>query len=803
MNWTGGKLQRHSKKGNNATLEKQRQHFAKARTDLQNGPSTSRPRIFGDEDGDIQNPEPVRRRKPAHSQSRLEAFHDFVPVVDRLSSMTPKLNHGHSSSVHQPQRLVEINHSAARAESASSIRSATKRKDASIEQHNTNKEAKTAPAKGIPTDSMLERQRKLLLSKSNWVGVQGISAPHFDFVSDRGKDNFGKRRKVSTPMHFDHERQRVYVSSVREYPARRDGSLYRGNAPSESIHILMGGDAATSRMAASQRSQDNDERADLSFQAGSDRSILRDDETTDPAQHSEFSNLKQARPAKMRRQIDKQSSQFPSHTRDDFMEATDEDYEKAERLLSTTERDQQDDFDPARVTVDETIVDDHVTSSEFLQLEETASDDEDVLEEARYHLMHNGGKQTHEEADESDEDADASGHGTVSVKDVAESTGQLLDQVGATFRDNALASQKTIGTRSTVAAAVKRPHLSVFQQDTDDNDSSGTLPAISRRTTRSKTQQEPLETTSPHTFPAIFKTTSPIITGYHDDNESVGTLPAILKTKDICQPLSSAGDPIAQNARAVAKPTHAPTPSALAKLDAANNAHKPESPQQATKAVSKPRKYSIDPDAAWKAFVFGKLPINEEESAPLPEALRKLGSSSMNAQPGTPHRQVRSSSLLTSERDADAKTTAATVAPSSSITFQSDHRSSADMMKTQGSDFDRPSSIAEASVMPDVLKTDKLVICQSSSPDPLIAGHAYEPAKLVQLAKSRYRSEGARNSKIIFNRSKPFGGLRHMSPLVDTEEDLVRIGHRGGMRARDVLKGAASEDEAAESIEDE
>jgi hypothetical protein len=37
MNWTGGRLQRHSKANANATLKAQKQHFAKARLQQQNG----------------------------------------------------------------------------------------------------------------------------------------------------------------------------------------------------------------------------------------------------------------------------------------------------------------------------------------------------------------------------------------------------------------------------------------------------------------------------------------------------------------------------------------------------------------------------------------------------------------------------------------------------------------------------------------------------------------------------------------------------------------------------------------------
>lgn len=43
MNWTGGRLQRHSKANTNATLKAQKQHFAKARLQQHNGQSMPSP----------------------------------------------------------------------------------------------------------------------------------------------------------------------------------------------------------------------------------------------------------------------------------------------------------------------------------------------------------------------------------------------------------------------------------------------------------------------------------------------------------------------------------------------------------------------------------------------------------------------------------------------------------------------------------------------------------------------------------------------------------------------------------------
>lgn len=56
MNWTGGRLQRHSRNAAKGSLGRQKAHFAKARTQLQNGPGENthpfRPDYL-DKDGDL------------------------------------------------------------------------------------------------------------------------------------------------------------------------------------------------------------------------------------------------------------------------------------------------------------------------------------------------------------------------------------------------------------------------------------------------------------------------------------------------------------------------------------------------------------------------------------------------------------------------------------------------------------------------------------------------------------------------------------------------------------------------------
>lgn len=99
MNWTGGKLQRHSKNVGNGVANRQKQHFAKVRTQLQNGttslacPGTIpfRPSFIQDDHVNLGGNLPQfgvgSSRHARHSKRRIEGINQEPPRRDEMRAL--------------------------------------------------------------------------------------------------------------------------------------------------------------------------------------------------------------------------------------------------------------------------------------------------------------------------------------------------------------------------------------------------------------------------------------------------------------------------------------------------------------------------------------------------------------------------------------------------------------------------------------------------------------------------------------------------------------------------------------------
>lgn len=91
MNWTGGRLQRHSKNTRSTLADRQKQHFARALT-------SSKPHRWSDREfipsflqhGSPDTPPTAQTTTSPERQTRLEDYQSMAPVVGRLDSMAPK-----------------------------------------------------------------------------------------------------------------------------------------------------------------------------------------------------------------------------------------------------------------------------------------------------------------------------------------------------------------------------------------------------------------------------------------------------------------------------------------------------------------------------------------------------------------------------------------------------------------------------------------------------------------------------------------------------------------------------------------
>lgn len=706
-------------------IEKQKQHFANMRAKQQTlGGTPVRPKIFGE--GTEEAQDNVRSLQHASNsavqcqrQSRLEAFDDFAPVVGRLSSMTPRRagqNHiGSDYRIQQLQRQEDVN--------KHTQKLSAKRKRSPQISSMTHRSS--AQAVMVYDENELDRQRKQLLTRKDWVGLQAPDPLQLDFVSNREKENFRKRRGVQPlPAPDPQYVKRAYVSSIKEYPGRQINAV-----PSESIQIKIGDDALTSRMSQTQHQGSASKRASSPLHSSS--SMLFDDhaqvvtETLEP-----INQMPKHTPQVVKSDSTLARLNPNTPTRDDIVEATDEEYGNSSKY-------------------------EWPTSSGYGRVIQKVHD-------------YKGHTDTHEQADPVDS--------------------LPLDEQGYTLSESETLHESNEDPQIA-------PNAGFGCEETHNTDSQNVSHAVGRR---KDNVGEHLTQRSPN----LFRHSAPRPPKHFSQ-------PQLLSKT---QSLNTVSETVSKQ-----HPTVASVPPTPASLAALNLLSQTKAPQPSVKPIEQTAQ--DDADAAWKAFVFGipKSPsMNNEATASNLTKAAKPPTASMEVRPPTPVRKQRSSSILTSihseSSHADAKTTVATVARSSSSAFQSDERAREDCIVshspannlspaktiTSDSDFDRVSSVANASTIPAVLRTD-LPVFRRSSPDPLSVDHDVSADGATQHKPAR-KQQGFKKPKIIFNRPRPFRGAA--SDTREERHEVVYIGHRGNQRARELLKEAENEVDETEDIED-
>jgi hypothetical protein len=268
MNWTGGSLQRHSRNANNSLVSRQKQHFAKVRTALQNGgksPATPfRPDYLHNEDISLGEPLPIfdlgsvqhtghsnRSRGQQHDTRTSPRRNDNLRVLrdqdGRMIRATDSLLH-HRSSVLEDQLSVpssedacgegsHTNH-AMRSEQCTNLKPDISKNDGYKKRKAIDDENE---------DEMMEVKRRKLLQKLDWVGLAPSRPASIRFVSRKEKNRFGKRREIegrtSVPPNGrrDMTRHRAHdhgLSRLEMDTVARNGV--------EHIQIRFGSDALTS-----------------------------------------------------------------------------------------------------------------------------------------------------------------------------------------------------------------------------------------------------------------------------------------------------------------------------------------------------------------------------------------------------------------------------------------------------------------------------------------------------------------------------------------------------------------------------
>jgi len=292
MNWTGGRLQRHSKKSGNAVISRQKQHFAKIRSRLLNEPSSQiapfRPSfLHSDGDALAGGVTPFGEgstRHRGHSKVRQTTLHEYgsvAPVIERLEAMkepsSRKLNVG-------AEQTREDKYTARKPEPVVFHRGPAKYvtyhrsvEGASSPQRKTDQK-KRRQLDVSAEEEVLEVNRYRLLKQNDWIGLTPSRPLHMDFASTGDKARIGKRRKVEKGVNSHQpigSRRVRTLAMIDDFPSREHLAHAAAVNRAEDISIRIGTDALFSQVSV-HRNHAEEKRAAVPRQ--SSETMLFDDE---------------------------------------------------------------------------------------------------------------------------------------------------------------------------------------------------------------------------------------------------------------------------------------------------------------------------------------------------------------------------------------------------------------------------------------------------------------------------------------------------------------------------------------------
>ncbi|KAF3033472.1 hypothetical protein E8E11_003068 [Didymella keratinophila] len=268
MNWTGGTLQR-TKHANKGVIQKQKAHFARARTQLQHSPGTPaapfRPDFLqGSDTYDLGQRLPAFStgsvRRTGHSaRKHREEGNYHSPTTQK-----PRHTHGHSNSQGRSPHFSQSRR----------------------HTRDDNERQEGLKRKGADADSetqLLEANKERLLRQQDWVGVARSRPVDMHFLSIKEKSRTGKRRKLDAKNATSTRRQSPTTflrQTGQDQLVGHDDTFMSGALPvlttADNIRIRIGSEVLTT---AASTQPNNDARS----QTKSD-SMLFDEEGEDATQ---------------------------------------------------------------------------------------------------------------------------------------------------------------------------------------------------------------------------------------------------------------------------------------------------------------------------------------------------------------------------------------------------------------------------------------------------------------------------------------------------------------------------------------
>ncbi|KAK8248978.1 hypothetical protein IWZ00DRAFT_312613 [Phyllosticta capitalensis] len=270
MNWTGGRLQRHSgpAKGHGELTQRQKLHFAKARTQLYNSqhhpPTPFKPQFFASALSNLTGPDYANAPHIQRSAEPLRTLdrHAAAPAVAHRRSPAkqpvPKPDHRHMSraegaahlhghdSRFMDQRPAEKrsrleNHPQAQTAGVDALRTSRRRAPSSDDRPDV-----LGNMDDEDTSTRLKAEKTRLLASRDWVGLASSRPFHMAFATGNERQDIGKRRKVRRERKSRHVKREKYHATVPTRPQHiHDDGPYMSGAilADDDIRIRIGTDA--------------------------------------------------------------------------------------------------------------------------------------------------------------------------------------------------------------------------------------------------------------------------------------------------------------------------------------------------------------------------------------------------------------------------------------------------------------------------------------------------------------------------------------------------------------------------------
>ncbi|KAF7880715.1 uncharacterized protein EAF01_011984 [Botrytis porri] len=278
MNWTGGRLQRHSGKssrggGGGALTKRQKEHFANVKASLRTGSQkyvTTKWTIFdnivvgqphrqsfGDHIASVGNSDYCARQERGGNEVQREPFTDLYKYNDPTSTplfreLQDKQKNNRSSSVEFVQRSSTAD---------DDLYNATPPPLRIKREHAASSELTGASQNYEAQESIeqsMEERRRRLLNKKDWVGLNTHHLPRLKFNQPRHDEDIGRRRKVKGGHRARYSKYQTRISSP--FAARntqmweqQQAGYMEERLPKNDVRISIGGRSVPPGISSSSR----------------------------------------------------------------------------------------------------------------------------------------------------------------------------------------------------------------------------------------------------------------------------------------------------------------------------------------------------------------------------------------------------------------------------------------------------------------------------------------------------------------------------------------------------------------------